>query len=308
MNSTARNSGLRRGIFAAGLAATAIAAALSPDWSSVLKAQGYYGSVDLSIDAELGEEALLPGQDVVVVVDVANLGPDAANRVRTIARAHNMNLVHGAGCSGGMHYPQCALADSLDAGSNRSYSLYMRVPPDARHHVQFSASVTSDDTEIQPGDEIVLLKRPIRVPVDFDTEIACARVRQGVAAERVAHCSIRFRSLGIFGAREPTLQATAALAGPLPVRWSCESTPAGLCASAQANGNSYSVRPALMPGQASVTFFAELPLRGAPPVIAFNAGAALNPLMGETESNPANNAASLEFEPSLFFDGFDPLQ
>lgn len=305
MNSTARNSGLRRGSFAAGLAATAIAAALSPDWSSVLKAQGYYDSVDLSIAAVAPEGFVFPDTDLVLGVSVVNHGPDTARRVRTIAAAHNLTYVRTQGCGPEPQYPQCMLWNDLPAGHGQSYDLVMHVPAEARNHVQFSISVASDGVETVPGDEIVLLKRAIYVPLDLITEIACAPLQQGAAQTRVAQCSIRFRNTGSWGARAPTLQASAAPAGPRPVNWSCESSPAALCASAQANGSGYSLRPYFLPPSASVTFFADIPLNPAAPVITLDANATLNGLMGETEVNPANNAVSYLFEPSLFADGFD---
>lgn len=308
MNSTASNRGLRRALFAGGLAATAVAAVLSPDWSSVLKAQGYYDSVDLSIAADTTSGLILPGWDIPINIQVANYGPDTARRVRTVATAQNLTFVSASDCGPAPQYPQCNLTDALAAGSSTGYTLWMRVPADARNHLQFSVSVASDGVETMPGDEIVLLKRPIYVPLDLVTEMACAPMQQGVTQGRLAHCSIRFRNTGSFGARQPTLQASVAPTGPLPVRWSCESTPADLCTSAQTSGAGYSLRPAMLPGSASVTFFADIPLSAATPVITLNANAALNGLMGETEVNPANNAASYQFEPSLFVDGFDPLQ
>lgn len=307
MNSSASNSGLRRAIFAGGLAVTAMAAALSPDWSSVLKAQGYYDSVDLSIAAIAPEGFVFPNTDMVLGVSVVNHGPDTARRVRTVAAAHNLTYVSTQGCGPEPQYPQCMLWIDLPAGHGHSYDLVMHVPAEARNHVQFSVSVASDGVETLPGDEIVLLKRAIYVPLDLSTEMACARP-QGFAQERVARCSIRFRNPGSWGARTPTLQASVAPTGPRPVSWSCESSPAELCASAQASGSGYSLRPFMLPGGSSVTFFAEIPLNAATPVITLHANAGLNLLMAETDVNPANNAASLDFEPSLFFDGFGPIQ
>lgn len=303
MKSTARNSGLRRALFATGLAATAAAAVMSPDWSSVLKAQGYYGYVDLGIEVAGLPETLSPGDEVTLAVSVANRGPDTANRVRTIATAQGLTFLGGHGSCGATYYPQCALADTLAADDVAAYLLGMRVPADARNHVQFSASVASDDIEAQPGDEIVLLKRRIYVPLDLRSDIACARSSQG--QERVARCSIRYSNTGSYGARQPALQASVSYGAPQPVRWSCESTPAGLCAAAQANAAGYVLQPLQLPAAASVTFFADIPLRGAQPLVALSANASLNPAMGETDLQPGNNSSGLTFEPSLFVDGFD---
>lgn len=302
MNSNARNSGLRRAIFAGGLAATALAAVLAPDWTAVLKAQGYYGNVDLSIAADIPPNPLRPGDEVDVLVLVANNGPDAAQHVRTVATAQNLSFVAASGCNSAASYPQCQLADSLQAGSSADYLLRMRVPQDARNHVQFSASVMSDDTEIQPGDEIVLLKQRIEVPVDLLTDIIC-EYRQ--RTERVSRCSFRFSNIGSYGARQPSLQATIAAPTALRVNWRCESNPAGLCAGAQGSGMAYSVQPGLLPAGASVMFFADFSLYAAAPLVTLDANARLNSLMGESELNPANNPTSVVFEAPLFVDGFD---
>ncbi|MCQ4164936.1 hypothetical protein [Tahibacter harae] len=303
MNSNARNSGLRRALFACGLAATAAAAALSPDWSSLLKAQGYYGSVDLSIAAAISPTAsLVPGQDVLLLVTVTNSGLDAAQRVRTVATANNLSFVAAAGCTAGTQYPQCNLADSLAAGSSADYLLQMSVPADARNHVQFSASVASDDSETRPGDEIVLLKQRIYVPLDLRTDVACAPQNR---QERFVRCSIRFRNDSTYGARQPTLRTAVSPQDAPPVRWSCQSTQSGLCAAAQPGNRSYTLIPGMLAAGASVTFFADIPLQAGVPLNTLDASAALNPAMAETELNPADNGDQRSIEPTLFLDGFD---
>lgn len=226
MKFTAANGGLRRLLFAGGLAATGAAALLSPDWSSVLKAQGYYGNVDLGIEAS-APARLTPGKKFFVYVTVRNQGPDTAHRVRTIATSQGLVYVGGHDCDE-PRYPRCALADSMDVG-NLSYALYMQVAYDARNHVQFSASVASDDTEVQPGDEIVVMKMPIYVPLDLRSDIACERAG---AAGATVRCSIRFSNEGSFAARLPQLQASVAAPAQSSLNWRCE--PSALCAGAAA--------------------------------------------------------------------------
>lgn len=269
----------------------------------MLKAQGYYGSVDLGIAADISPAAdLVPGQDVLLLVTVTNSGPDAAQRVRTVATARNLSFAAAAGCTTGTQYPQCNLADSLAAGSSADYLLQMSVPADARTHVQFSASVASDDIETAPGDEIVLLKRRIHVPLDLRTDVGCAPHNR---LDRFVRCSIRFRNDSTFGARQPTLSATVSPQDALPVRWSCQSTQSGLCAAAQPGNRSYTLVPGMLAPDALVTFFAEIPLQAGLPLTSIDASAALNPAMGETELNPADNSDHRRFEPALFFDGFE---
>lgn len=306
MKSTAANGGLRRLLFAGGLAATGVAAVLSPDWSAVLKAQGYYGNVDLSVSVVSTPLALQPGQFVGVIVSVRNQGPDTAHRVRTVATAQQLTYVGtSSGPCDGPQYPQCVLTANLDAGSTATYILGMQVPLDARNHAQFSVSAMADDTEIAPGDEIALLKLPIEVPLDLRSDIACERA--GAAGERsLVRCSIRFLNNGSFAARLPRLQASVAMAAPSPLSWSCQASQPSLCAGAAAQGIGYAVTPALLPPAGSVTFFVETLPRGAEPVITLDADARLNPAMGETDLVPGNNRSTLQFEPTLFVDGFEP--
>lgn len=301
MKSTATNGGLRRFLFAGGLTVTAAAAALSPDWSSVLKAQGYYGSVDLGIEVD-AQPHVAPGDELVVTVLVRNQGPDTAHRVRTVATAPQLSYLGSYGCVPA--YPQCALADSLDAGDAAGYTAVFRVPADARNHVQFSASVASDDTEGQPGDEIVVMKVPVYVPLDLRTDIACARVDAGVRGS--VRCSIRFSSVASHGARLPLLRASVdASQSPL---WTCESTVPALCSTAGifGNGNGYEATPTLLSGGNSVTFFVDLRVSSARPVVGLDAEAHLNPAMDETDIAPGNNRSHLDYEPSLFADAFEP--
>jgi hypothetical protein len=299
MKSNARSSGLRRVVFAGVLAATGAAAVLSPDWSSVLKAQGYYGSVDLSIDAVTPAQ-LLPGQEFVVNVAVRNMGPDIAHRVRTIARAPQLVYYGGDGCNG-PSFPNCALSDGMEP-SILGYTIVMRVPADARNHVVFSASVASDDVEANPGDEIVVTKIPIYVPVDLRTDIACAR--DAAPAREMVRCSIRFSNPSQYHARLPLLRAS--VDATLPAHWSCESSQAGQCATAAANGNRYEASPGTLTSGSSVTFFVDLPAGSAQPIVRLDAEARLNPAMGETDLAPANNQAHLDYEPSIFADDFEP--
>lgn len=299
MKSTATHGGLRRLLFAGGLALTGAAAVLSPDWSSVLKAQGYYSNVDLGIVLD-APGVVEPGQEFELAVLVHNQGPGIAHRVRTVAAAQQLSYVGGIGCDG-PRYPQCALADSLGIGVF-GYQLTMRVPDYARNHVQFSASVASDDIEAQPGDEITLIKIPVYVPLDLRTNIACARVAD--AARGMVRCSIRFSSVVSHGARLPLLRASVNSAQS--PQWSCEATQPTLCATAVASGNSYEATPTVLPGGSSVTFFADLRVSRALPVVALDAEARLNPAMGETDIAPGNNRSHLDYEPSLFAHDFEP--
>ncbi|HVH33105.1 MAG TPA: hypothetical protein VM847_03225 [Tahibacter sp.] len=302
MKSTAANGGLRRLLFAGGLAATGAAALLSPDWSAALKAQGYYGNVDLGIDVAAPPQ-LQPGDVGLFVVTVRNQGPDTAHRVRTIAAAPQLSHVGGEGCNG-PRYPQCALADSLDAGTSTQYVLQLQVPNDARNHVQFSASVMADDAEIQPGDEIVVMKIPVYVLLDLRSDIACAR--NGAQDHLAVRCSIRFSNVGSHAARQPRLQAGIAAMLAAPPNWSCEASQPSLCANLVAQGAGYSAVPTTMPAGSTVTFFVDMLLRSGAPVIALDAQAQPSPAMGETDLEPGNNHSTLEFEPSLFAHDFEP--
>ncbi|MBL8297337.1 MAG: hypothetical protein JNN30_03215 [Rhodanobacteraceae bacterium] len=292
--------GLRRIVFASGLAVTGVAAVLSPDWSATLKAQGYYGTVDLGLSVE-APARVSPGEAFELNVFVHNQGPDTAHRVRTVATVRQLHHLGGIGCNGAT-YPQCALTDSLVIGGLSGYQLVMQVPANARNHVQFSASATSDDTESRPGDEIAVIKIPVYVPLDLRTEIACARAE--AAARGMVRCSIQFSNTEANAAYLPLLQARVdAVQSP---QWSCESSQPGLCATATATGNDYEARPVLLPGWGGVTFFVTARTSTASPAVGLDAEVRLNPAMGETDLVPTNNRNRLTYEPPLFGDGFEP--
>ena len=117
-------------------------------------------------------------------------------------------------------------------------------------------------------------------------------------------CSIRFANVSTYGARLPVLRASVA-ASQAP-QWTCESTASGLCATAGVVGTGYELTPTLLPGGNSVTFFVDLRATRSQPVVALDAEARLNPAMGETDLAPGNNQSHLDYEPSLFADGFEP--
>jgi hypothetical protein len=54
-----------------------------------------------------------------------------------------------------------------------------------------------------------------------------------------------------------------------------------------------------------VTFFVDLHVNAARPVVTLDAEARLNPLMGETDVAPQNNQRHLDYEPSIFADDFE---
>lgn len=302
MSSTTQTRGLRRLLFAGGLTATAVAALLSPDWSSVLKAQGYYGDVDLRIEVTHTSPAI-SGEQVVFTIRVWNNGPDTAHRVRTVVAAPGLQPITTLACPSGS-YPSCNLADTLEPGQQTAYAVALLVTTGMRNHLQFSASVASDDSEIAPGDEIAVLKAPIVVNTDLRSEIACAR-RSLVAADRFAHCSIRFRNQGSHQALLPRLQARVAGTAS-PVQWLCQASLQSLCNGAVQGASAYTLTPPYLAPGDSVTFYADIRPNGAAPLVALDADALLNPNLGETDVQPGNNASSLLFEPSLFVDGFEP--
>ncbi|TDR37399.1 hypothetical protein DFR29_12562 [Tahibacter aquaticus] len=301
MSSTTQTRGLRRLLFAGGLTAIAAAALLSPDWSSVLKAQGYYGDVDLRIEVTPPLQ-VSPGDDLELFIGVQNNGPDTAHRVRVAAGAQRLTFVASAGCSNA-GYPNCDLAATLDAGQRAEYGLLMHVGDDVRNHVQFAASVASDDSEIAPGDEIVVFKIPVVTTIDLRSDIACER--RSLFADRVAHCSIRFLNPGVHSSRLPRLQARVTSAAT-PVSWSCEASRPDLCTGPSPGALEWVQTPGYFAPGDQITFRADIRLSGAVPVVVIEADATANPQMGETDLAPGNNRSGLSFEPSLFVDGFEP--
>lgn len=295
-----RRTALARGLFAASLAAVA-AAAVSPDWAATLKAQGYYGSVDLGVTLTPSQTPRA-GEAVDFLVSVTNAGPDAANRVRTIAGAQNLHVIETDGCAADpLGYPHCALPSPLAAGASGDYLLRMRVPPSARGTMQLSVSVTSDEDETAPGDEVALFKAPIVAAVDMAISMQCDADAFVGPTGRVA-CEFEVRNDGPSAPLTPFMYFVASNVGG--VSWSCESTRPFMCLGATTAGNSYNIYPSgFEPGDILRVRGEIVPWTGLG-----NPVAVLSGLVNTTDwdPDPGNEYVSREFDVVLFRDDFEP--
>lgn len=290
-----------RGAFAASLVAAG-ALALSPDWASALKAQGYYGSVDLGVTLTPSQTPRA-GEAVDFLVTVRNDGPDAANRVRTIAGAQNLHVLETNGCAADpLGYPQCALPSPLAAGASGDYLLRMAVPSAARGNVVLSVGATSDDDEIAPGDEVALFKAPIAVTVNGRTSAACdesAAVQNGRL-----HCVFEFVNDGPSDATVMHLAASAPYA--VAAAWNCVASRPVLCASMPSPGNSVDL---FVQGFAAGDW---LRLTGTIDIGEIHPALSHYFVYSSVYSNDpddviADNHASVEFPIVLFRDDFEPI-
>lgn len=299
-NKERRRAALGRGLFAASLVAVG-AAAVSPDWAATLKAQGYYGSVDLGV-ALTPSQTPRAGETVDFLVTVRNGGPDAANRVRTIAGAQNLHVLETSGCAADpLGYPQCALPSPLAAGVSGDYLLRMKVPSAARGNVVLSVSATSDEDEIAPGDEVALVKMPIDVVVDGRTSTTCDQ--SFVMPGSKLRCVFDFANNGPSNATVIHLVASAPYAAS--VVWSCASSRPALCANPYMS-NTYAelYSPDFAPDD-------WVRLTGAidvgtnlPPVNDFFVYS--NVHSNDTDDDIGNNQGSVLLPITLFRDGFEP--
>lgn len=297
-----RRSAWIRGAFAASLVAAG-ALALSPDWASVLKAQGYYGSVDLGVTL-VPSQTPRAGETVDFLVTVRNNGPEAANRVRTIAGAQNLHVLETSGCAADpLGYPQCALASPLAAGASGDYLLRMKVPPSARGNMVLSVGATSDDDEIAPGDEVALFKAPIVVAADLQTSLSC----EGELFPRPdGHlvCQVEIRNDGPGTTFSPTISLT--VWSSVGAYWSCTANRPGICTVGSLFATNYAFRPpSLNPGDV-VQVRTEMiaPSLGGYMVSSLHGSVWVG--TDELDLNYTNNSFERTFDTTLFRDDFEP--
>lgn len=293
-------SALAKGIFTALLVGVG-AAALSPDWAVALKAQGYYGNVDLAVSLLPSTTTAGAGDTLDFLVTVNNNGPDAANRVRTIAGARNLDLLQTIGCAADPYgYPQCALPSPMAAGGSEDYLLRMKVPPAARGNVQFSVSATSDDDEGAPGDEVALFKAPIFAELDLRTTMSCDAPLFPHPAGRVI-CTAEIRNAGPAAALQPAVSFN--VQSSVGATWSCEAPRAGQCPGAVFAGF-YNFTPAsIQPGDV-LRVSAEMRATDAYALEPVELSGSIWPA-DEAETDAGNNRAGVTIDTRLFSDDFD---
>jgi hypothetical protein len=167
---------LRIGAFGALLAASATAA-LMPDWATTLKAQSYYGNVDLQTSVQPSMPTVRAGANVDFLVSITNGGPDDAHRARTHTIIRGIAVVTGtSGCvEDSLGYPNCTLSSALPASGSADYLMTAAVSPLARGYLDVTVAAESDDAELAPGNESLLLHLPIEARVDLTANTACDR-------------------------------------------------------------------------------------------------------------------------------------
>lgn len=295
---------LRRGAFLLAVTAAALAAVV-PDWNARLKAEGYYGSVDLRLD-------LLPGggpqagKPFDLLLTASNAGPDDAHRPRVIATSRgDVNFTSSSGCTNdGAGFPQCWLPGPLAAGTHEDYLLHAQLSPTARGDIWFAAALTADDDELAPGDEIQIYRGTITAPADLRAQVACTRIVQ-----RRTTCTYRFSNSGPAAAMTPSLSVSF-YGAVLGVHWSCSAVRDGLCGQTWDSANSLGASPALVLPHDEIVYQAELQVD---PDAVPNHDASLRVWayissgngFGETDPDPSNNSAGLDIEVPLFNDGFE---
>ncbi|MDC8015908.1 DUF11 domain-containing protein [Tahibacter soli] len=289
-----------RGAFAASLVAAGLLA-LSPDWASALKAQGYYGSVDLGVTLTPSQTPRA-GEAVDFLVTVRNDGPDAANRVRTIAGAQNLHVLETNGCAADpLGYPQCALPSPLAAGASGDYLLRMKVPPGARGNMVLSVSATSDDDEIAPGDEVALFKAPIATSVDLRTSTRCSSAAFPSPTSRI-FCDFEIDNAGPATALSPIVSFFVSYPGN--AYWSCVAPRPGQCPAGTQFSTSYAFTPTSIETGDVLRVRAEiLPPPVGYPVVNLSG----NTYSIEQEANYIDNTVNAWFDTTLFRDDFEPI-
>ena len=140
----------------------------------MLKAQTYYGDVDLRLSAQTGWSSVRAGSTSDLLVTLANNGPDDAHGTRTRAVLQGNVLATATnGCNEDpLAYPLCTLSAPLPAGGTAGFPMRLAVPPDACGHIKVALAADSWDVETAPGQELVLLELPIEAHVDLRASAA----------------------------------------------------------------------------------------------------------------------------------------
>jgi len=276
------------------LLAASAAASIAPDWATVLKAQGYYGSVDLRLSVQPAG-GVRAGADTDLLVTIANGGPDDAHGTRTHALVRGDATVGATnGCNEDpLGFPACTLAAPLPAGGSADYLLRVSVPPLARGYVTVALSAQSWDVETAPGQETALLELPIEAHVDLRVSAQCDH--RWLKPDMPLSCQIVLFNAGPAAAYSP--QFVVDVAGSAVSDFSCNATRADLCPGAVPA----QWQAALMaPTDTAVLWFQ---LNAAP--LAETLSLQASALAAEIEDHSADNGVALSVDVPLFRDDFE---
>jgi len=269
-----------------------------PDWATTLKAQSYYGNVDLQLSAQPSAPIARAGSSLDFLVSIANAGPDDAHSPRTHTTIEGIAAVTGtSGClEDSSGFPDCTLSSPLPASGSADYLMSMAISPLARGYLDVTVAAVSDDAELAPGNESVVLHMPIEAGVDLGANVTCDRsyVMRGAAL----HCHVSLRNNGP-AAAIPYFNVNTG--GATVSDLTCVAS-----------------RPVLCPAQIPLAWKSNLIMPGeeiglwfsatvAPSFSAemFSIYASATPGYGEVESEPADNASESVVSVSLFRDGFE---
>jgi len=287
----------RLGAVGALLAASA-AAALMPDWATTLKAQSYYGNVDLQLSAQPSAPIARAGSSLDFLVSIANAGPDDAHSPRTHTTIEGIAAVTGtSGClEDSSGFPDCTLSSPLPASGSADYLMSMAISPLARGYLDVTVAAVSDDAELAPGNESVVLHMPIEAGVDLGANVTCDRsyVMRGAAL----HCHVSLRNNGP-AAAIPYFNVNTG--GATVSDLTCVASRPVLCPAQIPLAWKSNL---IMPGEEiGLWFSATVAPSFAPETFSIYSSA--TPGYGEVESEPADNASESVVSVSLFRDGFE---
>lgn len=276
------------------LLAACAAASVVPDWATVLKAQSYYGSVDLRLSVQ-SPGGVRAGADADLLVTLANAGPDDAHGARTHASVHAAAVSATSGCNEDpLGFPDCTLAAPLPAGGSADYLMHLSVPPLARGSVTVALSAQSWDLETAPGQETALLELPIEAHVDLRASVLCDRAY--LTGGGSLSCQLILHNFGPSAALSPRFEFD--LDGADAFDFSCNATHGGLCPPALSAKWTSAV---MQPRDTAVLWFQLAPARG---VDTATLGVTVTG-SGEIEDQPSDNAERLSIPVVLFRDDFE---
>jgi len=283
-------------VASAGLLAASAAAAIMPDWAIVLKAQSYYGMVDLHSSAQPDPAGVRAGSTSDLLVTLTNNGPDDAHGARTLAVLRGqVQPAATNGCSEDpLAFPVCTLSSPLPAGGTADYLMRVSVPPRARGQITIALAAGSWDTETASGPQPLLLELPIEAHVDLRASALCEHAY--ASGDAPLSCQIILHNAGPSTAFSPHYEIDAQ--GARFADFACSAPRTDLCPSAlPANWSAN----AMEPNDSVVLWFQ---LYAAPGVETLTLRATTVGA-GEIEDRPADNADVTTIPVPLFRDDFE---
>ncbi len=163
---------LKRQLFASVCVGALTLSIFYPAWASIQQTQAYYGYVDMALEHLGVSTSVIAGEVVSMPVRIRNLGPETADSPQAVFSSDNsLRLVSTSGClDSPMANQRCAIG-SLAPGESRDVSFLGVLDPSARGLLTLGAFSLSEAMDVQPGNEFVVLSRPIRGLVDLQVTV-----------------------------------------------------------------------------------------------------------------------------------------